>query len=418
MRIFVGKKFRGQSAHRRSTNRRNGARMGKSEQPAVFRFVQRDEALVRFHVLGAILRKNGNEFRTDDAVEIGRHRRHCAAPIWLPCNNPLRLHELAAAHCGKSLLHCSDTVAYRKQLPNKAIAKHQHAHTCAFFLALEFPFSDFAYVVPTRFTGRAYAASMRYITVIDGHPDPSEARLNHALADRYTHAARAAGSEVRRITISNLHVPVLRAVSDFFQEEAPESLRDAQRDIAWADHLVFFYPLWHGTMPALLKAFIEQTFRPGFAMDYGGKNRFPKPLFKGKSARVVVTMGMPAFIYRSVFGAYGVKGFERSALALCGIKPIDETLIGGAGGECAARSAKWLDLMDKFAEQDASPELRRRRRFVRRLARNAVLLAVSYAAYVIATSTSRGWMQPTHIQGNGDARPDSSAARPREAQTL
>ena len=92
---------------------------------------------------------------------------------------------------------------------------------------------------------------MRYITVIDGHPDPSEARLTHALADRYTHAARAAGNEVRRITISNLHVPVLRAVSEFFQDEAPESLRDAQRDIAWADLLVFFYPLWHGMMPAL-----------------------------------------------------------------------------------------------------------------------------------------------------------------------
>lgn len=259
---------------------------------------------------------------------------------------------------------------------------------------------------------------MRYITIVDGHPDPSEARLIHALADRYTHAARAAGSEVRRITISNLDVPVLRAVSDFFHGEAPESLRDAQRDIAWADHVVFFYPLWHGTMPALLKAFIEQTFRPGFAMDYGGKNRFPKQLLKGKSARVIVTMGMPAFIYRSVFGAYGVRGFERSTLALCGIKPIDETLIGGAGGECGARSAKWFDWMNTLAEQDSSPELHRRRQLVRRLARNVALLAVSYAAYVIASSASRGWMRPVHVQKDDDARSSPSAATPREVQTL
>lgn len=53
-------------------------------------------------------------------------------------------------------------------------------------------------------------------------------------------------------------------------------------------------------MPALLKAFFEQTFRYGFAL--GKEERIPEGLLKGKSARIVVTMGMPAFIYRWYLG--------------------------------------------------------------------------------------------------------------------
>ena len=52
-------------------------------------------------------------------------------------------------------------------------------------------------------------------------------------------------------------------------------------------------------MPALLKAFLEQvmraTGRPSPYPDKGGG--FTRHCFDGRSARVVVTMGMPALIY-------------------------------------------------------------------------------------------------------------------------
>ena len=79
-------------------------------------------------------------------------------------------------------------------------------------------------------------------------------------------------------------------------------------------------------MPALLKAFFEQTFRYGFAL--GKEERIPEGLLKGKSARIVVTMGMPAFIYRWYFGAHSLKSLERNILKLSGIGPIKESLIG------------------------------------------------------------------------------------------
>lgn len=234
---------------------------------------------------------------------------------------------------------------------------------------------------------------MKHVTVVDGHPDRSRTRLNHALADRYVSAARAAGLEVRRIGLAEIEFPVLRSANDFFGALAPESLRQAQSDIAWADHIVFFYPLWHGNMPALFKAFVEQIFRPGFAMGDGGKLRFPKQLLKGKSARVVVTMGMPAFIYRTYFRGYGVKSFERGVLGLCGISPVTQTLLGGAGADCELRASKWLDLMAQLAERDAHPEVWQRREMLRRTLRALALLGGCYAAYVLAASRTNAWLK-------------------------
>lgn len=165
----------------------------------------------------------------------------------------------------------------------------------------------------------------RRIVILQGHPDSDERHFGHALADAYALAAEAKGHEIRRVEIGRLDFPVLRTRSDW-ERSVPPGLRDAQAAIAWAEHIVLIFPLWLGTMPALVKAFLEQVFRPGFAVETAG-GRWAKKL-KGKSARVVVTMGMPALFYRCFFLAHGVRGLERSILKFCGIKPVKETFIG------------------------------------------------------------------------------------------
>ena len=107
-----------------------------------------------------------------------------------------------------------------------------------------------------------------------------------------------------------------------------ESIRSAQETIAWADHLVIVFPLWLGTMPALLKGFLEQVLRPGFAITSATGGSSWRKLLSGKSARIVVTMGMPAFIYRWYFRAHGIKNLNRNILGFCGIAPVRETPIG------------------------------------------------------------------------------------------
>jgi putative NADPH-quinone reductase len=178
------------------------------------------------------------------------------------------------------------------------------------------------------------------LVIIQGHPDPRPERLGHALATAYGLGAREAGHELRTIDVGSLDFPVLRD-RESWEGPVPESLREAQATIQWGEHLAIFFPLWLGTMPALLKAFFEQIMRPGFALRIEGAGRWHR-LLSGRSARLVVTMGMPAFIYRWYFRAHGIKSFERNILQFVGIEPIHESLIGMVEGRDEAVRERWL----------------------------------------------------------------------------
>jgi putative NADPH-quinone reductase len=190
----------------------------------------------------------------------------------------------------------------------------------------------------------------RRIVVIQGHPDQDPGRFVRVLAGAYIEGARAAGCEVRTIDVAALDFPLLRARADWEAGEAPQGLRQAQEDIRWAEHLVILFPLWLGGMPALLKGFLEQIARPGFAFGREGPVRGRK-LLRGRSARLVVTMGMPALVYRIWFRAHSVKSLERNILGFVGIGPIRETLIGliESGGE--AKHKEWIEKLHRLGSQ-------------------------------------------------------------------
>jgi|TARA_R100000501_G_scaffold8550_1_gene17393 putative NADPH-quinone reductase len=171
--------------------------------------------------------------------------------------------------------------------------------------------------------------STRKIAIFQCHPDPSEERLCDALCERYGQAARTAKHEVRITRIADLDFECLRTQQEFEEYPLPPPLTEAQEAIRWCDHMVIIFPLWLGGLPGHARCFWEQIMRPGFATQYREKG-FPKRLLKGRSARLIVTMGMPAPAYRLIFGAFGVRAFDRSVLRLAGIGPIRHTLIGRA----------------------------------------------------------------------------------------
>jgi putative NADPH-quinone reductase len=197
---------------------------------------------------------------------------------------------------------------------------------------------------PAHFHQRIMELHMgKRITLIQGHPDTDEARLCHAIGRSYEEAATGAGHVVRSIDVARLEFPLIRTRRDFESALVPEVIRIAQQDIRWAEHLVIVYPLWLGTLPALLKGFFEQTFRYGFALGTASQGRMPKRLLAGRSARIFVTMGMPAAAYRLLFRAHGLKSLESGILRISGIRPIRATLFGSVEGAKPARRAQWLD---------------------------------------------------------------------------
>jgi len=180
------------------------------------------------------------------------------------------------------------------------------------------------------------------ILILQGHPDPAQRHFGHALAEAYAGAARVAGHSVETIEVARLEFPLLRSLADWKEGVVPPVLAPAQEAILRADHLVLFFPLWLGDMPALLKGFLEQVARPGFAFHADGGNPFARKALGGRSARVVVTMGMPALVYRFWFRAHSVRSLERNILGFVGIAPVRETLVGLVEGLGEAGCRKWL----------------------------------------------------------------------------
>ena len=117
---------------------------------------------------------------------------------------------------------------------------------------------------------------------------------------------------------------LLREVARISRADAtPEAIRQVQDALTRADHVVMFYPVWNGAMPALLKGFLEQTFRSSFVFPdakpderLGFSSYFSqRKALTGKSGRVVATMQMPAFVYRWYFHPHPEKNTYGSVVS-------------------------------------------------------------------------------------------------------
>jgi putative NADPH-quinone reductase len=104
-------------------------------------------------------------------------------------------------------------------------------------------------------------------------------------------------------------------------------------------------------MPALVKGFLEQVARPGFAMGKSGSTESGKRLLAGRSARIVVTMGMPSLLYRWYFGAHSIRSLERNILRFVGIAPVRRSLIGLVEGSSDARRKRWLTALNGLGQR-------------------------------------------------------------------
>lgn len=193
---------------------------------------------------------------------------------------------------------------------------------------------------------------MKNILIIQGHPDGAGSHLCHALASAYAAGAREAGHEVRWVNVADLDFPLLRSQKEWEEGLLPPGLQQAQDDIQWAGHIVLFFPLWLGDMPALLKGFLEQVARPGFAFQRKGTSAvLTSKGLTGRSARVVVTMGMPALVYRWYFRAHSVKSLERNILGFVGIAPVHETLVGMVGNFKPKDVDTWLARLRRLGRE-------------------------------------------------------------------
>lgn len=171
---------------------------------------------------------------------------------------------------------------------------------------------------------------MKTILVINGHPSRKQTTLTSALVGSYTNGAQKSGFKIEKITLSALVFdPILHEGYRIDQALEPDlqKLRDAMVN---ADHWVLAFPLWHGLPPALVKGFIERTITRGFAFEYKNNRPMALPVLKGKTVRIIITCGMPTFIYHWLSGAPTSKAL-RTLFSLCGMSVRGISIFGSVG---------------------------------------------------------------------------------------
>ena len=189
------------------------------------------------------------------------------------------------------------------------------------------------------------------VCVIDAHPDPADGHFVSALADAYARGALDGGHEVSRIRVADIPLDFMQTAEEFAELPAEPVLR-AREKIAAADHVVLVFPLWLGMEPARLKAFIEQVGRGEFFLGTGGdSSKWPAQKMKGKSARLVVTMGMPGFAYGLIFGGHSLKGLAKGVFGMSGFSPVRRSVFGAVGALEEKARGKRLARMEAWGRQ-------------------------------------------------------------------
>jgi len=171
------------------------------------------------------------------------------------------------------------------------------------------------------------------ITIILGHPNKKS--FCASLAKSYEKGAIKAGHRIRFVNVVDMKFNALKQI-----KKTEKDVKYAQDSIKWADHIVFVFPTWWSTMPALLKGFIDRVFSPGVMYKYESKFHVKK-LLKGKSARIIATMDAPPMIYKIYYGN-PIRKNMNSILGFCGIKPIKYSYFGSVKLSDDKKRKDWI----------------------------------------------------------------------------
>ncbi|MCL2338906.1 MAG: NAD(P)H-dependent oxidoreductase [Proteobacteria bacterium] len=191
---------------------------------------------------------------------------------------------------------------------------------------------------------------MKKILVINGHPDRKS--LCHAIAAAYAAGAKR-GAACDVLNLCDLKFdPILHFGYREKMPLEPDLIR-AQSMIRAADHIVFVFPDWWGTYPALLKGFIDRMWLPGFGYHFIDGHHFPQKLLTGKTGRVITTMNTPAWFYHFIYKAPGVRGIKNNVMKFSGISKVRTTIFSPIEKKTPEYYQKLLARAERIGEADA-----------------------------------------------------------------
>jgi NAD(P)H dehydrogenase (quinone) len=188
------------------------------------------------------------------------------------------------------------------------------------------------------------------ILIINGHPDKES--FCFALSAAYLKGAAASGAKVKEINIRDLQFNPNLEFGYRARTNLEPGLMEAQENILWAEHLVWVYPVWWGSYPAIMKGFIDRVLLPGFAFKKRPNSLWWDKLLKNKSALLISTLDQPAWFYWLVNRQPSNHSLKKLTLKFCGISPVMTVNIGPIRLSKPAYREKWLRKIEKMGLQN------------------------------------------------------------------
>ena len=188
------------------------------------------------------------------------------------------------------------------------------------------------------------------ILIINGHPDKDS--YCFAIGKAYKKGVLGSDAELKEIIIRDLEFNPNLEFGYRKRTTLEPDLIEAQEKIKWANHLVWIYPVWWGSYPAIMKGFLDRVFLPGFAFQKRENSVWWDKLLTNKTARIISTLDQPAWYYKWINKQPSHIAIKKLTLNFIGVKKVKFTTIGPLRLSKESYRKNWLKKIEKLGLQN------------------------------------------------------------------
>ena len=167
---------------------------------------------------------------------------------------------------------------------------------------------------------------MKNILIIVANPKIDS--FSFAMADKYKTVSEVNNNIVEIIDLyRDEHQQSFFTYENAHDIPVTKEMRYYQKKISQANEIVFVFPYWWGSMPAILKNFFDWNLSSGFAYSYIDSK--PLGLLSNKTVKVFTTTGAPNFLYMLTGANRRLKNmFKKQIVEFSGMKLEEFNIFG------------------------------------------------------------------------------------------
>lgn len=163
--------------------------------------------------------------------------------------------------------------------------------------------------------------------IIYAHPNPFS--FTSAIKETVIREINRAGQDVKIRDLYEINFNPVLSDNDLKNTDTgvfDDDIVTEHQYILWADHIIFIYPLWWISMPAILKGYIDRVLCKGFAYNFGDGNY--EKLLTSKKVSIITSMGTSYHVYDKCGMTILIKNAMSDIFSFCGMSVEKHILLG------------------------------------------------------------------------------------------